>query len=332
MNPRERVINSINFREVDRIPFHVQFTSAMRQKMKEFTGLDDYAASIDNHIADAYLDAPQVMLRTDFYQDEFGVIWNRSGVDKDIGVVDDYLIKEPEDLDKLVFPPVDEKRIRTIMEDLIRRKGDKFCLAGMGFSLFERAWTLCGMENLMIFMMEEPEFVHALMRRITDRNLEMIEIALEYDIDCFHFGDDWGQQKGLIMGPKCWHTFIGPYVGEMYAKVRKAGKYVSQHSCGDIREIMDSLYDMGLNIYQTFQPEIYTYDYAKKLKNRIAIWGGVSTQADLPRKTPDEIRKIVYQMVESFGRTGLIAAPTHAIPGDVSPENVIAMIEAFQNA
>jgi len=27
---------------------------------------------------------------------------------------------------------------------------------------------------------------------------------------------------------------------------------------------------------------------------------------------------------------GYIAAPTHAIPGDVPPENIVALVEAFQ--
>ena len=30
---------------------------------------------------------------------------------------------------------------------------------------------------------------------------------LEYDIDGVYFGDDWGQQKGLIMGPEHWRRF-----------------------------------------------------------------------------------------------------------------------------
>ena len=39
-------------------------------------------------------------------------MWNRSGVDKDIGVIDSILLEEPEDLDTYVFPLVDEAFIR----------------------------------------------------------------------------------------------------------------------------------------------------------------------------------------------------------------------------
>jgi len=240
-------------------------------------------------------------------------------------------MKDPDDLDTLVLPPADEKFIRGQMDGLMREKGDLFSYAAIGFSLFERAWTLRGMENLLADMIEEPDFVHALLEKITRRNLEIIDIALEYDIDCFHFGDDWGQQRGLIMGPKYWHIFIEPYLKRMYDRVRASGRLISQHSCGDLRDIMDALCGLGLNIYQTFQPEIYGLDYAKRLHGRLAIWGGISTQADLPVKTPDEIRRVTADLIAAFGRTGLIAAPTHAVPGDVPPENILAMVSALHD-
>ena len=112
--------------------------------------------------------------------------------------------------------------------------------------------------------------------------------------------------------------------------MKASGKYISQHSCGDLREILEDLHGMGLQIYQTFQPEIYGLAYAKQLKGKIAVWGGISTQMDLPYRTPDEIREIVKQTIRAFDGTGLIVAPTHSIEHDVPPENIAAMVEAFQ--
>ena len=55
-----------------------------------------------------------------------------------------------------------------------------------------------------------PEFVHQLLDAICDYNLAQVDKALEYDIDAVYFGDDWGQQKGLIMGYDIWKEFIYP--------------------------------------------------------------------------------------------------------------------------
>ena len=327
MTRRERVIAALRFEKTDFIPYQINFTGQMRDKMRAFAG-EGFFEKIDNHLYQIDLSKPSVDLGNQRSMDEYGVIWNKSGVDKDIGVVEEYLIGDPED--PIVLPPVDAEFIRGQMKRLDREAGDRFRIAGIGFSLFERAWTLRGMENLLCDMIAEPEFVHELLGKITERNLALIDLALESDFDGFYFGDDWGQQQGLIMGPQCWRAFIRPCLEKMYGRVRAAGKFVLQHSCGDIREVMDDLYEIGLNAYNTFQPEIYGYGYAPRIYGRIAIWGGLSTQRDLPFDTPEEIRKVTRELLAAFPRGGLIAAPTHDIPGDAIPENVIAMWEVFE--
>lgn len=331
MTNKERVLAAIHFQNPDYTPHFVDFTTQMYEKMVEHTGNPDYIQTVNNHVSMTILNAPQVEIRPGFFRDEFGVVWNKTGADKDIGVVDKILIQEPEDLDSFLFPPVDETRVRAQMQALQDSDPDNFRIAAIGFTIFERAWTLRGMEDLLCDMILDPDFVNALMDKITDHLMQILDIALEYDFDCFHFGDDWGQQKGLIMGPKTWRTYIKPRMEKLYAKVHAAGKYVSQHSCGDLRDVMEDLYEIGLNIYQTFQPEIYGYDYAEKLFGKITVWGGLSTQQALPCKTPKEIKEILADMMSHFPHGGLIAAPTHSVPGDVPPENILAMMEVFQN-
>ena len=332
MTNRECVIKTIHFEPAERLPYSVGFTQQMLDKMVAYTGNPSYANTLNNYTISLDLIKPQRALGNERYVDEYGVIWNKSGADKDIGVIDNISIPDITDLPAELIPPVDEAFIRAQMEHLVKTKGDNFSVAMIGFSLFERAWTLRGMEDLLCDMIMEPDAVHALMQRITARNLQIVDIALEYDIDAVYFGDDWGQQKGLIMGATHWRTFIKPYVAQMYGRVREGGKYVAAHSCGDIRELFDELHEMGLNIYQTFQPEIYTYAYADKLRGKITIWGGISTQIDLPFKSPTEIKGVVQALRAAFHSGGLIAGPTHGVPGDVPPENIIAMIEALEEA
>lgn len=330
MTNRERVIAALEFDRPDRTPYTLSLTGQMLQKMIGYTGRADYMETVGNHISDVYLIKPERTIKPDFVQDEFGVVWNRSGVDKDIGVIDHPLIGCPGDLDSYQMPEVDEAYIRSSMERMLQNCGGNFRVAAIGFSMFERAWTLTGMENLLVYMLEEPEFVHELMNMICERNLRILDIALQYPIDCFHFGDDWGQQNGLIMGPTHWREFIKPYVARMYARVHQAGKYVSQHSCGDIRPVMDDLLDIGLNMYQTYQPEIYGLEYAQNLKGKLTIWGGISTQRELPYCTPDEVRALTRRLIAAFPEGGLVASPTHSVPGDVPPENIEAMVEVFK--
>ena len=49
-----------------------------------------------------------------------------------------------------------------------------------------------------------------------------VKQALKYDIDAVYYGDDWGMQRGLQMGPVMWHKFIYPVLKRMYGVVREA--------------------------------------------------------------------------------------------------------------
>ncbi len=93
------------------------------------------------------------------------------------------------------------------------------------------------MENLLEDMIEHPAFVDELLDRICEYNLGVIRVAMEFDIDAVHFGDDWGQRQGTITGLGWWRRFIRPRLKRMHELVKSSGPCVSQHSCGDIREL-----------------------------------------------------------------------------------------------
>ena len=103
---------------------------------------------------------------------------------------------------------------------------------------------------------DNPGFVKELLQTIADYNIAQVEKALEYDIDAVYFGDDWGQQRGLQMGPRLWREFIYPQLKRMYGAVRDGGKAVFIHSCGDVDELFDDLVDIGLDCFNDAFVEI----------------------------------------------------------------------------
>jgi uroporphyrinogen decarboxylase len=334
MTRRARVISTVRHRQSDYVPYNIEFTHQEFERVAAYLKDRAFTDKIGNHLSSVYYDGylTEMTQGSGYWKDDFGVVWNRNGADKDIGVIDGLVIKEP-DIGSYKFPELDEKKIRKEYECLAGSNNDTFKFGSIGFSLFERAWTLRGMENLLTDIILEPEFVDGLLNAIVEYNLKVIDIALEYDIDGFHFGDDWGQQKGLIMGPMHWKRFIKPKLARMYERVKSKGLIVSQHSCGDIHEIFPDLIEIGLDIYQTFQPEIYDLSKTKQEYGMdLTFWGGISTQRLLPFATPEEVHSVTRRTMQIMGESGgYIAAPTHAIPGDVPPENVVAMIEVFQN-
>lgn len=330
MTKRERVTAALRHQDADIIPHHIDLTVHARQNLVDFAGTDQVDKLLDNHIKSVYYDGFLVPDGPGYMKDDFGVRWLREGTDGDIGIVSNQVIAEP-DISLISMPDIREAEQRSNYQAMAQSPGDLFSCGMIGFSLFERAWTMRGMECFLSDMLLEPDFADALLDAICEHNLKIIDLALEYPIDCFHFGDDWGQQKGLIMGPALWRRFIKPRLARMYQRVKSSGRFVSQHSCGDISELFGDLVDIGLDMYQTFQPEIYDCEkFKREYGNHLTIWGGISTQRLLPFAGPEEIVRTAASFMKQMGKGGgLVAAPTHAIPGDVSGEKIMALAHLF---
>lgn len=328
MNNKERVIAALSHRQPDRTPYVIGFTQKAAAVMTARYGQEVYGL-IDNavHGVAASPGPKDCWLSETLWQDEFGVQWDRS-IDRDIGNVCNCVIPE-RSLDSLELPdPRDPAKFATMAEQIAAGEG-RFVQFGIGFSLFERAWTMRGMENLFIDMVEAPEFVDELLDAICDYNVALVEQAVQHDIDAIHFGDDWGSQRGLLMGPRLWERFLKPRLARMYGAGKAAGKFVTIHSCGKVQELFPQLIAIGLDCFNPFQPEVMDVYEMKRLHgDRLSFWGGISTQKLLPYGTPEEVRVEARRMMEVVGKDGgLILAPAHGIPGDAKPENIMALIE-----
>jgi uroporphyrinogen decarboxylase len=135
------------------------------------------------------------------------------------------------------------------------------------------------------------------------------------------------------MNPNTWRLFIKPQLKRMFDLIKSRGKSICLHSCGNISAILGDLIEIGLDIYQTVQPEIYDLAAIKKEYGAsLTFYGAISTQRDLPFKPAGEITRIVKETMRILGSGGgYIAAPTHRITPDVPADNILAMIDAFKN-
>lgn len=327
MTKREIIHAVLDFQRPPYLPWSFRFTEEARDKLVEHFGSENLDALVQNHILGLGNDIGFFTEMGDnLLEDVFGVVWDRS-VDRDIGIPRNTVIGAPT-LRGLDFPDPLDPRFFEDIPDKLARYGDRFRLYCIGFSLFERAWTLRGMENLLMDFIEHPRFVHELLEAITDYNIAQVRAALTYDIDAIEFGDDWGQQRGLLMGYPLWKEFIYPQLKRLYGVVRDAGKYVFIHSCGDVDELFDDLIDIGLNCFNPFQPDVMDVDsILRQYRGRLAFWGGLSTQQTLPFGTVREVRSMTRHLIEVGQAGSFILAPSHDVTPDVPLENMLAFIE-----
>lgn len=333
MTHKERVYAALCHEQPDKTPYVIGLTQKAHAAMVAHYGSDEYLKLLDNSLVSlpARPGPLETWLDENTWQDEFGVQWDRS-IDRDIGNVCNCLIPE-RSIENLQLPdPHAPGKFDGFAEQVAAHR-DRFVQFTIGFSLFERAWTLRGMQNLFMDMVEAPDFVDALLDAICDYNVALVERAVQFDIDAVHFGDDWGSQRGLLMGPRLWERFLKPRLRRMYSAAKDCGKFVTIHSCGKVQELFPQLIDIGLDCFNPFQPEVMDpYEMKRLYGDRLSFWGGVSTQRLLPYGTPDEVRTEVRRLMTEVGRNGgYLCAPAHSIPGDARPENIMALIETVNN-
>jgi uroporphyrinogen decarboxylase len=330
MQKRELVRSVLEGARPPYVPWQIGLTLEARQKLEEHFGALGLEQALDNHFVD--LGNPIGFfepLGGDRYRDVFGVVWDRS-IDKDIGNVEGCVLPKPT-LRGYVWPDPRDDRFFADIPRRLDRHGTRFRVYQIGFSLYERAWTMRGMLNLMADFYDHPRFVRQLLNTIADYNIAQVQKALEHEIDAIYFGDDWGMQRGLQMGPHLWHEFLYPVLKRMYGFVRRAGKYVMIHSCGDVDELFDDLIGIGLNCFNPFQPEVMdVFALMGQYRGRLAFHGGLSTQRTLPYGTPEDVRAETRQLLELGQAGGYIFAPAHDVEGDVPLANMLAFIEEVQ--
>lgn len=330
MTKREVVKAVLEGKRPPYVPWNIGLTKEAQEKLRHHFGQFDLEEVLQNHFLKLGSD---IGFFTDIgdncFLDVFGVIWDRT-IDKDIGNPKNCLLPEPT-LKGYNFPDPLDPRFFADIPERIEKYGDRFRVFQIGFSLWERAWTLRGWEKLMIDFHDHSGFVNDLLNAIADYNIAQVEEALKYEIDAIYFGDDWGMQRGLQMGPPVWHKFIYPVLKRIYSVVREAGKYVMIHSCGDVDELFDALIETGVNCFNPFQPEVMDVpSLIHRYRGRLTFHGGLSTQRTLPYGSVDDVRRETRYLLELGREGGYIFAPAHDVEGDVALEKMVAFIEIVQ--
>ncbi len=362
MDHRERVLTTINQIEPDRVPTALWgsaygITDPLYFALLKHLDLGRPVALFRrrrghsvNYYDDRVLDALDVDVRhvwlgfTDLAGppsgggvDAWGVTWEQLGIY--LGAVANPL-QTPEALESYRFPEV-ESLVR--VEELRARARflkDKTDYAVVGravdsYGPLERCCNLRGVENFMMDLATNEEFVAELVGKVTDVFCRLIEIYLDAAgpyLDVIELpGDDYAAQRPII-STRMFDQFFAASWRRMIGRIQQAAPHckILFHSDGRMEPFLGRLIDLGVDVFHCLEP-LPNVDMAQvkdKYGTKLCFLGAI----DMKQTMPGDVAGIEAEVKERIRVLapggGYIVAPANHLQPDIPPENVVALYAA----
>lgn len=341
MTSRERILNTIERKPIDRIPADIWYTPEVMDMLIKHFGVKD--------------------------KDE---VYNILSIDK-ISWVEAEYIGDPDGkrnlwgsaLREISFPggsytevssyPLkgcqDEKKLKSYkwpvlsdfsFENLHRacEKNDKWVRMLIFISIFENYCMMKPLDESLMDLYLAPSFAHALIDNILNFEISYIEKAFETCgdlIDIVYLSDDMGMQDRPILPLYKWKEFFYESYKSLINLIKTKGKKVFYHSDGSAFDVLKEMANLGVDIINPIQyrcPGMEREKLKKELGSKVIFHGSVENQQILPFGSPEEVREEVRDNLKILGRGGgYICAPCHNLQPGTSIDNIIALYETVKN-
>ena len=170
---------------------------------------------------------------------------------------------------------------------------------------FERSHHLMGFETCLASMIEEPEAYKALIDRIADYKIGVLEKFAEfYQPDIAFFQDDLGTARGPFMSMEHYRALIKPAHKRIGKAMEELGIVYVHHSCGMMKDFIPDLIDNGVKGLNPIQGINDYEEIARKWGGKIYIEVGPEKSCGVEPISEEEIREEIRMLCDLYAPTG----------------------------
>ncbi len=354
MKHRERVLMALNREIPDRCPMQISFTPEFAARLRKDMGLSDMDAHNPHGGGNTYelertLDEDILLTSVGWansyymddkpYTDEWGVGWNVQAYETPFGVghyteICSHPLEDMQKIDSYTPPDPTRPELYHASEHMIRDFKDEYWIVGVTVTtIFETAWALRGLEQLLVDMATEQDLANKVLDIPYQYHLQAAKKLVALGVDMIWTGDDIGAQNKMLISPKMWRQFFKPRMANLIAELKDINPKVkiAYHTDGDVLPVIPELIEIGIDVLNPIQPaSMDPADIKQRFGDQLCFWGTIDEQHTLPFGSPEDVKAEVIQRLKTIGRGGgLILAPTHHVQLDTPLENFWAMVNTI---
>jgi uroporphyrinogen-III decarboxylase len=191
---------------------------------------------------------------------------------------------------------------------------------------------LCGVEQLMILMQTNPDFVADLFEMVYRWNKRRMEVVLSAGVDLY-IRRAWYEGCDFIPR-KFYREVVLPRLKAEVDLAHEMGARFGYICSSGLLPMLDYHLAAGVDVLIGLDPIQGTSTNLQEIKARIGdrmcLWGGVSGAITVEMGTEDEVRSAVEQALRTLGPQGFILSPVDNITVDAP--KTWSNLEVFRDA
>jgi uroporphyrinogen decarboxylase len=187
-----------------------------------------------------------------------------------------------------------------------------------------------GMEEFLVRMITNPEFVHRAIDAYVSRSIAYINAFFDEGVDAIMTTDDYADNRSLLMGKERFREFIIPGLKRQCEAIHIRGGYFIKHTDGYMWEALDDMVKIGIDGWHGIQPSI-GMDLKllkEKYKNKICLFGGVNCETLINGSAKDIINEVKYAIKYAAPGGGFVLTSGNALEPGTKKENYLVMLKA----
>lgn len=196
---------------------------------------------------------------------------------------------------------------------------------------YDKTQGVIGSENLLVAMLEEPDWIAEVFMKWADMVVESASamIAEGFVFDGAFLYDDMGYRNASLFSPALYRKLAKPAHAKAFGFFRERGLPVILHSCGCVKELIPDLLDAGLSCLQPLEVKagMDLIELKGLYGDRLSFMGGIDVRK-MADPNPAAIEEEVRTKVTCAKKGGgYIYHSDHSVPDNVSWQQYCRTIE-----